>query len=255
MQLGGAPNDANVAVIRYDIVGRREWQLVASRPGADDSAEDVVVGPDGSIAIWGFGSPDFGCGNIANARFNSFYVARLDAAGGCLFMRTLEVTEPLGFGAGGGVAIDPRSGDVLAVTTVNGPLLIDGISVWDGPTEQGDTDLVLLRFLPDDGELIGIASSAHGQLQVQDLGVDAEGRVTVSGTTYTLGADLGDGFFAPTRMAPSSSAPISMHSGGPRLQAALQYSRSDSAVASAIRTQDWCGSARGTTTPRPDAGR
>lgn len=199
VSLAGVPNAPATLVTRFDIYGRRVWTVV-SGGGSHDSLEDVVVGADGAIALWGRGSPDLGCGNPPGD-WRTFHVTGLAATGACSFTRVLAVTESTGFGAGGGVAIDPTTGDVLAVTAVVGELLLDGESIWDGPVDSHDADLVLLRFAAD-GELLDVASSAHGQLQIQDLGADDAGRVVVSGTTYTAGADLGDG----TRVVPARQA-------------------------------------------------
>lgn len=75
-------------------------------------------------------------------------------------------------------------------------LSVDGEVVYEGGTDF-DNDLVLLRFAPD-GDLLDQAEIGHGSLKLRDIGIDAAGRVVVSGTIYGPGGgDLGSGLTVP----------------------------------------------------------
>lgn len=191
----------DVALARYDVNGRLLWQLAGTYPG-DDTLLDVVVGPDGSIAAWGRGRPNLGCGPLDVSGTAVFWIARVSADGSCIFSRSIGASQSNPFLGGGGVAIDPTTGDLLVVTAVAGALAVQGETgtVWQGPTTSSTPDLVVLRFAPD-GDLLDVAGLGGGEAQPRAIDVDGAGRVLVAGTIYDGGGDAGGGVVTPTRSA------------------------------------------------------
>jgi hypothetical protein len=182
LELGGGDHD--VAVVRYDVFGRFMWQVAGRRAGLD-TIEKVAVGPDGAIAVSGFGHPDLGCGATPSSSSSAFFVAGLDEDGGCVFTHALWSSVGTSFTALGIADIDPRNGDVILATAIAGKLYVDDEEVWEAPADPDDAELVLLRF-SQDGELLDVAAPGHGNLQLSGgVGIDDAGHIVVAGTLHT----------------------------------------------------------------------
>ena len=173
-------------VARYDAAGNATWAIASQAgTGANAQATGVAVDSAGDIALTGFysGSITFatatGSQGYAAAGSDDAFVARLDATGRLLWLRSFGSTD---YDAGNGVAVDSAD-DVVVVGTFS-----DAVNFTTGTTPVVLTagpifDAFVLKLDPT-GQLIwaraytGPTGWAKGQAVV----VDPTGAIHVAGS-------------------------------------------------------------------------
>jgi hypothetical protein len=187
MDLGGFPlsnsNGGGLFVAKLDPSGKCLWSKSAGDTGsqtgrgiASDGAGDVLV--TGAFS----GSMDLGGCALAKASGDGLFIAKLDAAGKCLWSKD---AGDAGAQSAAGVAVD-GAGNVLVTGYYQGAMDLGGCSL----ANAGGTGLFIAKLDPSGKCLWSKSAGDTGSQSGAGVAVDGAGNVVVTGN-YSGAFNLG----------------------------------------------------------------